>query len=93
MWPILVVAGDPGVKIGLQLLDAAVDPLAERDLVELLQDANFTYADLRGAKFECADLKGASLTGAQLQGALLDDAKPQDASLDCVQLLGANAGR
>src|SRR3712207_3717339 len=35
--PSLVVVRDPGVEVGLQLLDAAVDALAEGDLVELVQ--------------------------------------------------------
>src|ERR1700694_65058 len=34
MWPFLVVAPDPFVKIGLQGLDRSVELLAERDTVE-----------------------------------------------------------
>ena len=37
MWALLIVAGDPGIEVGLQLLDAGVDALAEGDLVELVQ--------------------------------------------------------
>src|SRR5215212_4004504 len=37
MRPVLVVAPDPLIKIGLQFGDRAVDPLAERDPVELVQ--------------------------------------------------------
>ena len=33
----LVVAGDPGIEIGLQLLDRAVDLAPEGDAVELVQ--------------------------------------------------------
>ena len=35
--PGFIVAGHPGIQVGLQLLDAGVDALAEGELVELLQ--------------------------------------------------------
>src|SRR3984893_12197063 len=38
MWPFLVVAPDPFIKIGLQGLDRSVELLAERDTVELVED-------------------------------------------------------
>src|SRR3984893_1445364 len=38
MWPFLVVAIDPFIKIGLQGLDRSVELLAERDTVELVED-------------------------------------------------------
>ena len=34
----LVVFGDPRIKIGLQLVDCAVDLFAERNPIELVQD-------------------------------------------------------
>src|ERR1700759_516985 len=37
MRALFVVAGNPDIEVGLQLLDPAVDPLAERDLVELVE--------------------------------------------------------
>src|SRR3954451_12631420 len=37
MRPVLVVAPDPFIKVGLQLDDRAVDALAERDPIELVQ--------------------------------------------------------
>src|SRR3954454_5880408 len=37
MRPVLIVAPDPLIKIGLQLGDRAVDALAERDPIELVQ--------------------------------------------------------
>jgi hypothetical protein len=49
MCALLIVAGDPGIEVGLQLLDAAVDPLAEGDLVEFLQHRLVkTFADAVG---------------------------------------------
>src|SRR6185295_11683664 len=38
MWSLVVVPGDPGIEVGLQLLDAGVDAFAERHLIEFLQD-------------------------------------------------------
>src|SRR3984893_4575397 len=38
MWSLLVVPGDPGIEVSLQLLEAGVDAFAERHLIELLQD-------------------------------------------------------
>ena len=38
MWPLLVLFGDPSIKVGLQLVDGAIDLLAERDPVELVED-------------------------------------------------------
>src|ERR1700731_3471989 len=38
MWPFLVVAPDPFIKIGLQGLDRSVELLAERDTIELVED-------------------------------------------------------
>jgi hypothetical protein len=38
MRPFLIVLGDPAIEIGLQLVDRAVDLLAERYPVELDQD-------------------------------------------------------
>src|ERR1700731_3973059 len=38
MWPFLVVAPDPFIKIGLQGLDRRVELLAERDTVALVED-------------------------------------------------------
>ena len=37
MRPVLVVAPDPLIQVGLQLGDRAVDALAERDPIELVQ--------------------------------------------------------
>src|ERR1700745_4040366 len=46
MWPLLIVFGDPSVKVGLQLVDRPVDLLAERDPIELVQDSAMeTLAD------------------------------------------------
>src|SRR5262249_56398754 len=46
MGPVLVVFGDPRIKVGLQLVDRAVDLFAERDPVKLVQDsAVATLAD------------------------------------------------
>src|ERR1700730_5475751 len=42
MWPFLVVAPDPFIKIGLQGLDRSVELLAERDTVELVEDGRST---------------------------------------------------
>src|SRR5499427_10481758 len=38
MGPVLVVFGDPYIKVGLQLVDRAVDLFAERHPVKLIQD-------------------------------------------------------
>src|SRR5215467_8625766 len=38
MGPLLVVSGDPRIKVGLQLVDRAIDLFAERHPVELIQD-------------------------------------------------------
>src|SRR5438552_15006341 len=38
MWSLFVVPGDPGIEVGLQLLDTTVDAFAERHLIEFLQD-------------------------------------------------------
>src|SRR5215210_3669349 len=35
--PVLIVAPDPAIEVGLQLGDRAVDPLSERHAVELVQ--------------------------------------------------------
>jgi hypothetical protein len=37
MGPLLVVLDQPAIQIGLQLVDRAVDLLAERDAVELVK--------------------------------------------------------
>ena len=37
MGPVLVVFGDPHIKVGLQLVDRAVDLFAERHPVKLIQ--------------------------------------------------------
>ena len=39
MRPVLVVFGDPCIKVGLQLVDGAVDFFAKRHPVELIQDS------------------------------------------------------
>ena len=39
MGALLVVFGDPDIKVGLQLVDGAIDLLAERDPVKLVQDS------------------------------------------------------
>ena len=38
MGPLLVVFGDPSIKVGLQLVDRAVDLFTERHPVKLIQD-------------------------------------------------------
>jgi len=38
MGPVLIVFGDPHIKVGLQLADRAVNLFAERHLVKLIQD-------------------------------------------------------
>src|SRR5215467_6864764 len=38
MGPLLVVSGDPRIKVGLQLVDRAVDLFAERHPVEFIQN-------------------------------------------------------
>ena len=38
MGPVLVVLGDPRIKVGLQLLDGVIDLFTERHPVELVQD-------------------------------------------------------
>src|SRR6516225_2720897 len=38
MGPLLVVSGDPRIKVSLQLVDRAVDLFAERHPVELIQN-------------------------------------------------------
>ena len=38
MGPVLVVSGDPRIKVGLQLVNRAVDLFAERHPVKLIQD-------------------------------------------------------
>ena len=35
--PELVVVGNPGIEVGLQFVDGAIDPLAERHPVELVE--------------------------------------------------------
>ena len=35
----LVVLGDPGIKVGLELVDVAVELLAEDDAVELVEQS------------------------------------------------------
>ena len=37
MWPLLVVLDQPAIEIGLQLVDRAIDLLAERNAVELVK--------------------------------------------------------
>ena len=39
MGAVLVVFGDPRIKVGLQLVDRAIDPFAEGNPVELIQDS------------------------------------------------------
>ena len=39
MGPLLIVFGDPRIKVGLQLINGAVDLFAERHPVELIQDS------------------------------------------------------
>jgi hypothetical protein len=38
MGSLVVVAGQPSVKVGLQLIEAQAEPLSECNLIELLQD-------------------------------------------------------
>ena len=38
MGPMLVILGDPRIKVGLQLVDGVIDLLAERHPIELVQD-------------------------------------------------------
>ena len=37
MWPHLIVFRDPGIQIGLQLVDRTIHLLAERDTIELVE--------------------------------------------------------
>jgi len=37
MWPLVVVLDQPAIEIGLQLVERAIDLLAERDTVELVE--------------------------------------------------------
>ena len=46
MGPVLVVFGDPRIKIGLQLVDRAIDPFAERDPVELVEDVRWKRSQI-----------------------------------------------
>ena len=39
MRPVFVVFGDPCIKVGLQLVNSAVDLFAKRHPVELIQDS------------------------------------------------------
>src|SRR5215471_12835322 len=39
MGSLLIIFGDPSIKVGLQLVDRVVDLLAERDPVKLVQDS------------------------------------------------------
>src|SRR5215813_10153827 len=51
MGTLLIVFGDPGIEIGLQLVDRAVDLLAERNPIELVQDgAMKAFADTIGLR-------------------------------------------
>ena len=38
MGPMLIILEEPSIKVGLQLVDGAVDLLAERHPIELIQD-------------------------------------------------------
>jgi hypothetical protein len=35
VWPRLIVFGDPGIRVGLQLVDGTIHLLAEGDMIEL----------------------------------------------------------
>jgi hypothetical protein len=37
MWPLLVVLDEPGIEVGLQLIDPAIKFLAERHAIELIE--------------------------------------------------------
>src|SRR5215471_12171038 len=37
VWPALVVVGEPSIEIGLQIVDCAIDLLAERHPIELVE--------------------------------------------------------
>src|SRR5438309_5432542 len=39
MWATIIVFDQPGVEVGLQLVNGVIDLLAERDPVELVQDS------------------------------------------------------
>ncbi len=39
MWATIIVFDEPGVEVGLQLVNGVIDLLAERDPVELVQDS------------------------------------------------------
>ena len=38
MWPRLIIFLNPGIQVGLQLVDRTIRLLAERDTVELVED-------------------------------------------------------
>ena len=61
MGPLLVVFGNPGIQVGLQLVERAIDVLAERHPVELVKDgAMEALADAVGLR---AFGLGAALSG------------------------------
>jgi hypothetical protein len=54
MWPLLIVLYQPSIEIGLQLVDRAIDLLAERDAVELVkQRAMEAFTDAVGLRALC----------------------------------------
>ena len=51
MWSTIIVFAQPGIEIGLQLVERVIDPLAERDPVELVQHgAMEAFADAVGLR-------------------------------------------
>src|SRR5205823_8653850 len=54
MGSLLVVFDDPGIEVGLQLVDRAIDLLAERQPVELVEHGSMeTLADAVGLRALC----------------------------------------
>ena len=54
MWPLLIVLDQPFIEIRLQLVDCAIDLLAERDAVELVkQRAMEAFTDSVGLRALC----------------------------------------
>ena len=80
MRPVLVVFGDPSIKVGLQLVDRAIDLLAERHSVELIQD---------GAVEALADSIGLRALGL---GAAVIDVLARQVELVFVALVAAELG-
>ena len=49
-----IVLSNPGIEIGLQLLDTGIDTLAEGDLIELVQHRLVkAFADTIGLRASC----------------------------------------